>query len=366
MSLKWLVDHGKIVSALYNDLKFLRFSDQLDAWRNNSLVAPVHVRIKPINRCNHNCWYCAYRFKDLKLGEDMDLSDVLPKEKMFEIIDDLIDMDVKAVTFSGGGEPLIYKPISEAVEKLAFGGIKVATLTNGTNLKGRIAEAFSDYGSWVRVSIDGWDNESYKEARDARDKEFDIVMNNMANFLTRETKCVLGVSFIVGKDNCGHIYEVCKLLKNIGVNHVKLSGAVVANDPGTVNDYHQNFKEIADAEIKAARTLADEKFSVLDHYHDVDSRFDKTYTFCPFLQYLTVIGADCNVYTCQDKAYTKGGILGSIKEKSFKEFWYSEENRRNIYKLDPSKECTHHCVTHKKNLAIVEHLTLDADHEVFV
>ena len=70
----------------------MRFSDQLDAWRNGSVVAPVHVRIKPINRCNHNCWYCAYRFKNLKLGEDINLSDVLPKNKLFEIIDDLVDI----------------------------------------------------------------------------------------------------------------------------------------------------------------------------------------------------------------------------------------------------------------------------------
>ena len=115
------MDFGKFVDKLYSNLKFLRFSDQLDSWRNNSVVAPVHVRIKPINRCNHNCWYCAYRFKDLKLGEDMDLSDVIPKEKMFEIIDDLIDMGIKAVTFSGGGEPLIYPHITEAVNRLGLG-----------------------------------------------------------------------------------------------------------------------------------------------------------------------------------------------------------------------------------------------------
>ena len=344
----------------------MRFSDQLNAWRNNSVVAPVHVRIKPINRCNHNCWYCAYRFDSLKLGEDINLSDVLPKNKLFEIIDDLIDMKVKAVTFSGGGEPLIYKPIVEAVEMLVAGGIKVAALTNGTNLKGRVGDAFAQNASWVRVSMDGWDNESYKKARDARDNEFDVVLNNMATFLNKETKCVLGVSFIVGKDNCNHIFQLCKLLKNIGVNHVKLSGVVVANDPMTVNDYHRKFKEIADSQIDLARTLNDEHFSVLDHYHDVDERFDKQYQICPFLQYLTVIGADCMVYTCQDKAYTQSGILGSVKDISFKEFWFSEENKKNLYNLDPSKDCRHHCVSHQKNLAILENLNVDSDHEVFV
>ena len=33
--------------------------------------------------------------------------DFIPKAKMMEIIDDLVDMGVKAVTFSGGGDPFI-------------------------------------------------------------------------------------------------------------------------------------------------------------------------------------------------------------------------------------------------------------------
>ena len=63
------------MSRLYSNLKFLRFREQLDALAQGGLAAPVHVRIKPINRCNHNCWYCAYRVGNLQLGEDIDLND---------------------------------------------------------------------------------------------------------------------------------------------------------------------------------------------------------------------------------------------------------------------------------------------------
>ena len=73
-----------------------------------------------------------------------------------EIIDDLVEMDVKAVTFSGGGEPLIYPHIAEALNKLGESGIKLATLTNGSHLHEDIAVAFARYGTWIRVSIDGW------------------------------------------------------------------------------------------------------------------------------------------------------------------------------------------------------------------
>ena len=89
---------------VYSKLKFLKFRDQLDALENETIAPPVHVRIKPMNPCDHDCWYCAYHVENLQLGNLMEYKDRLPKEKMMEIIDDLVEMGVKAVTFSGGGE----------------------------------------------------------------------------------------------------------------------------------------------------------------------------------------------------------------------------------------------------------------------
>ena len=37
---------------------------------------------------------------------------------MMEILDDIIEMDVKGVTFSGGGAPFYYPYLLEAVKKL--------------------------------------------------------------------------------------------------------------------------------------------------------------------------------------------------------------------------------------------------------
>ena len=94
------------MAKLYSNLKFLRYSEHMEALKANKVVAPVHIRIKPINHCNHSCWYCAYRADNLQLGEDMNLRDRIPEDKMSEIVADVISMGVKAVTFSGGGEPL--------------------------------------------------------------------------------------------------------------------------------------------------------------------------------------------------------------------------------------------------------------------
>ena len=75
-----------IMKDVYTKLKFLKFRQQLDALENGHLAPPVHVRIKPMNPCDHDCWYCAYHVENLQLGNLMEYKDKLPREKMMEIV----------------------------------------------------------------------------------------------------------------------------------------------------------------------------------------------------------------------------------------------------------------------------------------
>lgn len=354
------------MTILYNINKYLYFPETLKAFQNRRVVSPTHVRIKPINHCNHNCWYCAYRNDSLQLGDDIELIDVIPSEKMQQIVNDIIDMDVKAVTFTGGGEPLIYKGLIGYIKQLAEADVKIGVLTNGSNLKGKVADTLASYGSWVRVSIDAWDDESYMHSRGVPHGTFSKLMNNMSTFSKLDTKCVLGVSYIISADNYQHIYSICKTFCDIGVNHVKLSGVVVGNDVDKNNEYHDKISAEVASQIESAMTLDSDEFSIINHYHQLDKEFEKNYDICPYLMYLTVIGADSCVYTCQDKAYTQSGKLGDLTDQSFKDFWFSDENKNCIYTLDPSKTCKHHCITHHKNISLLEFIDNNNSHTPFV
>lgn len=351
---------------LYGNLKLFGFTEQLNALTNGTIAPPVHVRVKPINACNHRCWFCAYRAESLDLGSEMSLKDRIPKEKMFEIVEDFIEMGVKAVTFSGGGEPLIYPHIVETITKLGEGGIKVASLTNGAFLKGAVADAMAKYATWVRVSIDSWDSESCMKHRGVKAEEFDKILTNMREFKKRDSKCVLGVSFIITNYNADHLLDITKVFKEIGVNHVKFSPCITSNQAEENNRYHAPIHKKVVQNLAEASKLSDEYFTVVNHYHQLDETFKNDFTSCPFLQMLTVIGADCNVYTCQDKAYTPSGLLGSIKQRRFKDFWLSDEHRDKIHAFNPSVTCQHHCVASEKNRLMAQYLKLDKEHAAFV
>lgn len=301
----------------------------------------------------------------MQLGKDMVERDFIPESKMLEIIEDCAEMGVKAITFSGGGEPLVYKYMPQTLRKLVETPIAFATLTNGARLSGEVAELFAKYGTWVRVSMDGYDNASYQRFRSTGKGEFDKIINNMESFKKIGGKCYLGVSFIVGQENYHAIYAMCKLLHNIGVDSVKIAPTITSNESEATNSYHQAIYDKVKDEVARAKADFGKGLEIYDSYHYQLESFQKDYDWCPYSQMLMVIGADLGIYPCQDKAYNiDEALLGSIKDVRFKDWWAG--NKEAFFKINPRKVCNHHCVSDHKNKMILEYLNADRAHLGFV
>jgi len=354
--------------GLYSKFKIFHYKEKIDSLSEDipEVTPPLYVRIKPTNACAHNCWYCVYKVDNLQLGKDMSIRDKIPKDKMMEIIDDLEEMKVKAVTFSGGGEPFSYPYFLETIKKLSKTPISFASLTNGSRLEGEVAEIFAHRATWVRVSLDGWDDESYAKYRGIKVGAFTKLMKDMEAFKKFGGKCLLSTMINVDNKNASHIFELVQRLGNIGVDSVKIAATIVSNDRKENNDYHASIFEEVRAQVQKSREhLKNSNTELFDAYQLLDERFSKDYKWCPWQQILPVIGADLNVYSCHDKAYNlEEGLLGSIKEQRFKDFWFSDKNR--FFKLDPSVHCNHYCVANTKNLMLFDYLDADKDHVPFV
>ena len=115
----------------YSNLKVFTHAKILERIAEGEQVAPIYIRIKPTNHCNHKCYYCCYADSSLGLFDSVNAQDQIPWFKMQEIIADMSEMGVKAVTFSGGGEPLVYPYIVETMQKVLEAGIDLSIITNG-------------------------------------------------------------------------------------------------------------------------------------------------------------------------------------------------------------------------------------------
>jgi len=104
---------------------------------------PVHIQWLPTNRCNLNCPSCSCKQRNKSL--EMKLSTAL------DVIENFAEMGTKAVTITGGGEPLMHPYIVEMIKAFARNNIKIGLVTNGLRLK-YIPRDVLELLTWCRIS----------------------------------------------------------------------------------------------------------------------------------------------------------------------------------------------------------------------
>lgn len=355
-----------INNSPYSNLKIFNHPQIIESLKEGKRIAPLYIRIKPTNLCNQNCYYCHYgKGKYLEL-EGQDSRNQIPWNKMQEIINDLGDIGVKAVTFSGGGEPLVYPKIVETMKLALQRNIHISIITNGQLLKDDKAEVLTQ-AKWVRISLDSANEETYARTRGISLNVFKEVCLNIKNFACiKPAECELGINFVVNHENADQVYEAGKLMHDLGVNHIKFSARMTNN----VEAYHEPFKSKVIEQISRLRDdFQSVGFKVINLYEtDFDhcSVFQRNYSRCFINEIATVIAADCKVYYCHDKAYLHNGIIGDISDQKFSNMWFSEEVTDKLRNFDASKECNHHCVYDDRNILLNNFFNLDQNHINFI
>lgn len=355
-----------IASSPYSNLKIFAHADKLNQIKEGKRIAPLYIRIKPTNYCNHKCYYCSYADSELGLRDSVCKKDQISWEKMQEIIKDMKDMGVKAVTFSGGGEPLVYPYIVQTMKNILEAGIELSIITNGQLLKGEKAEILAN-AKWVRISCDSADAETYAKIRKIDKTAFNELCENIKNFVKiKKEYCEFGINFVINHENANQVYEMAKLMKSLGVNHIKFAARITKD----LFEYHKSFKELVIKQLhQAQQELEDSKFKIINKYEgDFDSAmlFERKYHKCYIQNLVTTIAADSKVYFCHDKAYVSSGIVGDLMHKSFKEMWYSAEVVKRYQEFDAMKECNHHCVYDDRNLLLDTLYSLDENQINFI
>lgn len=129
---------GSYTSASCFPIKLLQDGALLESLRAGR-IPPYHVQLYPTDRCNLKCTFCSCANKD---GARLTLSAVA------RLADELPLLGCRAVTISGGGEPLCHPQLNEIIGVLADNGLQVGLTTNGLLLD-RLATGTL---RWCRIS----------------------------------------------------------------------------------------------------------------------------------------------------------------------------------------------------------------------
>ena len=342
------------MDSAYSPLKPVFHVDQLETLRAGRYPVPVHVQLVLSDLCNQDCSFCAYRMSGGLSTELFGTAAThnpnrkMPFEKAMEIVEDCARLGVKAIQFTGGGEPTVHPKHLEVMRFAQVLGMQTGLVTNGVKMDP--AHPSIRAMTWVRVSVDAGTAESYAHIRGVSAAMWGRVWGNV-KALSAGYEGKLGVGFVVTPANYHELAACARMCEASGVQNMRIGAVFSEMGDGYYGDLVPAIHE-AIAKAKAVVStlevidLFDRRMKDLDDGRPTDE-------FCGYQHFNAYIGADLNVYRCCNTAYTTRGTVASLKNQRLAEFF---DNPATGYKGFDARNCTA-CQFNAQNKAIASLLT---------
>ena len=197
----------------YSPLKVFHHQDHIDQLKNNQQPTPLQVMLIISDLCNQDCGFCAYRWSGYSSNQLFTVNSelasfghnnpkrMLPYKKVVEILDDCVEMGVRAIQLTGGGEPTVHPDHTKIFQDVLDRELDLGLVTNGVNLSDEDMEVLLK-AKWVRFSVDAGNAETYASVRNVGKGMWGRVWRNI-QYLTSmnkdydESDLLVGVGFVV-------------------------------------------------------------------------------------------------------------------------------------------------------------------------
>ncbi len=308
--------------------KTLAHVDRLVDWRRGLKPAPVTVEWDLSNRCVLGCQDCHFAHTHVK-GPWAIKSRLLPMA--YSGTGDLADYGVvtlamremkiagvKGIVWSGGGEPTTHGRWQEIIAFAKSWGFEQGMYTCGGLMTERSGEFAGNTLTWVVVSLDCPDAETYAEEKGVPPDRFYAACNGV-RWLSGHAATV-GVSFLLHYHNWRRAPEMLNLARALGANYATFRPAIqtladapskCSEDTGWISDALPTLEKLSrndDVEISLHRFVQYQKWD--GHGYDV----------CKGVQLNTTVTPDGRVWMCPQRRGV-GKALGDISKESFHRIW---------------------------------------------
>ena len=199
-------------------------------------TTPLLIEFDPSNACNHGCYFCISSYIHLPESKNLKTFDrsILPEDILLKTCKEFIDMGVKALNWTGGGEPTVNPALKKAITYIGENSnIKMGIFTNGVLLdKLDLFETFVDHMTWVRFSVDAGSPETYNGIRRApKGQEWDKMISNLETLIAvnkeRGNKIDIGVGFVITPDTYQEIVDFAKVFSKYDVSYCQYKPEIV-------------------------------------------------------------------------------------------------------------------------------------------
>jgi wyosine [tRNA(Phe)-imidazoG37] synthetase (radical SAM superfamily) len=305
------------------------------------IPSPIAFVVCPSSACNYGCEYCN---SNVVIKKNPFLMNI---ETMDTIIEAAKYWGTKAITLSGGGEPLLNKNVSHLIGGATDIGVEVAVITNGFNIELHIADLLKC--KWIGVSIDAGNKKTYSELKAVDPKYYTKVIENIKMLAEAKDKSSSDVNitakYLIHPNNYREIFEFVRNAKASGCDNVYIRPG---DDPWFTENRVFKFSDIQVAtvseQIQEAKNLYEDNifkvYSALPKY-DTDFKSIKNFKNCwsPYVTF--TVDSYGNLEMCCDHLGNKNFRLCHI-DKAL-DLWGSDMHKKLVGNINVSKcrKCTH-------------------------
>jgi len=318
-------------------IKFRFKGDHVDSFAKLGELRAVFLDLT--NRCNLSCKYC-FNFRALQsppLHLNPDLIKKALQSKLAESVKDW---------FLSGGEPVLYRHLSEALKLFREHGKRPKIATNGTMLTPEIIDTWAGLGvPSVQFSLDTLEPGLHANLNGGRRQDHEAILRNLEYAIKSPLRVV--VSSVLTEANKREIKEIMAFCFASGVNSYTLYPNVPSEQLNKelivpfpemlelVDDLFSAYASLSPARVIDITIPCFSDSSTYAKWKDV---LVIRLHYCAAAQFALKITSDGRVSACicQD---TDPFIIGDLRKEGLDEIWVSEKAQefRSLYKKIP--EC---------------------------
>jgi len=336
----------RLPQSQFSQDKIFYHNDRLRKFLNNELVYPVVFEISPTGFCNQNCVYCC--------SKQFQSRTMLSEVQLTYAINQISELAL-AITFTGGGEPLLNPWLPYAITYAKKKGLSVGIITNGSNFSEENNKAIIDNAKFCRISLDSIDPEVFKEIRKPKVYDLPEIISSIKKMVERKrhtrSSILIGLHIVWYNQTRMDIKNTVKFFSNVGIDFLQIRPVDnIPNEPFKPNySFYQKQKSFLE---NLKRYYSKTTFNVIPNIDKFNEYYSnkvyKEYTGCPGGNFTASIGHDFNVYFCCTHIGNKNYLLGNLSKKTLKDI-LSSSIRKEIIKNCNHNECQYQCRNHVIN-----------------
>jgi len=322
-----------MAQSQFNGYEKLRFHRAwLEAYRKGEAVSPICVEMDMTNACNYGCPNCVW-------GDYITNNrTTVARSQALEQIRQIGAAGIKAIIFSGGGEPLLHPAIAECVEEARRCGLRVGLFSNGVYLTGKRATVLAASLDWVRIHLDAVSPEGYVRRHRRSIEDLTKVRENLAEFNAGNGKVDVGIGSVINPDTFSELPGLAQMAFETGCRFFQ------AKHDFDLLSRPEYISWWAETAVPALELLSGQyrslglgiQFTVADYNALPRSRK------CHIHHLATAINAESDYSYCKRLRNTPAWVAGNLAEDSLTEILRGERNQQLSREVTP-QNCGINC-----------------------